>query len=68
MTGFVRHAETTDMQVSRFSDQERSRPWDQLLKVGLDETMSRCQGALVEESTDAGVCMIVDSYLSAVCA
>ena len=27
MTGFVRHAETTDMQVSRLSDPERRRPW-----------------------------------------
>ena len=41
---------------------------DQLLKVGLDETMCRCQGALVEDRTDAGVCMTVDSYRTAVCA
>ena len=56
------------MQVSCLSDLERSRLWDLLLKDGLDETMSRCQGALVEDSIDAGVCMTVDFYLSAVCA
>ena len=36
MTGLVRHANTTDMHVSRLSDEERCRPWDQLLKVGTE--------------------------------
>ena len=68
MTGFERHAEPTDKQVSRLSDPGRNRPWDQLLKVVLDETMSRCHGALIDDSVDATAGMKVDSYRSAVCA
>ena len=67
MTGFLRHAETTDMQVSRLFDAERSRPWDQLLKVGVSETLTRC---LRELSSDADVVCgaSIDEYRSAVCA
>ena len=42
MTGFLRHCETTDMQVSRLMNHERGRPWDQILKVGVEEVLSRC--------------------------
>ena len=68
MNRFEKHVETTDMQVSRLSNPVRSCPWDQLLKVGLDETMTRCQGALDEENNDAAVGASVDNYRSAACA
>ena len=67
MSGFLRHCETTDMQVSRLMDSVRCRPWDQLLKVGLEETLARCNRFL-QSGTDATEPLSVDGYRSAVCA
>ena len=67
IAGLVRHGNTTDMQVSWLSDEERCRPWDQLLKVGTEATLSRCKQALsVDVRNVEGV--TVDEYRSAVCA
>ena len=67
MTGFLRHCETTDMQVSRLMDPERGRPWDQLLKVGVDEVLSRCY-RVIHEGTVESPGISVDDYRSAMCA
>ena len=55
MTGFVRHATTTDMQVSRLSDEERCRPWDLLVKVGTEATLTQCKQALTKDGRSLGV-------------
>ena len=46
LRGLSRIAETTDMQVSRLSESVRAKPWDQLLKVGLDQSLSFCVALL----------------------
>ena len=43
LRGLLQIAETTDMQVSRLNDSVRAKPWDQLLKVGLDQTLFACR-------------------------
>ena len=67
MAGFLRHCETTDMQVSRLTDPERGRPWDQLLKVGVEDVLSRCY-RVFNEGTVESAGISVDDYPSAVCA
>ena len=67
MTGFLRHCETTDMQVSRLMDPERGRRWDQLLKVGIEDVLSRCY-RVFNEGTVESTGISVDDYRSAVCA
>ena len=67
MAGFLRHCETTDMQVSRLTDPERGRPWDQLLKVGVEDVLSRCY-QVFNEGTVESAGISVDDYRSAVCA
>ena len=67
MAGFLRHCETTDMQVSRLTDTERGRPWDQLLKVGVEDVLSRCY-QVFNEGTVESAGISVDDYRSAVCA
>ena len=49
LTGLLRVCETSDMQVSRLSDVSRSRLWDQLLKSGLGEALSRSNAVLSNE-------------------
>ena len=62
MTGSLRHAGTTDMPVSRLSDAERcSRPWNQLVKFGLEDTLARCEQALNRDS-DRSVGVSIDEY------
>ena len=63
----MRIAETTDMQVSRLSDSVRAKPWDQLLKVGLDQSLSFCV-ALLDKGPEAPVVPIVDEYRSSILA
>ena len=67
MSGFLRHCETTDLQVSRLTDRERCRPWDQLLKVGLGETLSRCS-RILQGNVDLVEPFSLDTYRSSVCA
>ena len=67
MTGFLRNCETTNMQVSRLMDPERGRTWDQLLKVGVEEVLSRCY-RVFHEGTVESPGISVDDYRSAVCA
>ena len=66
MIGFVRHCSSTDMQVSRLSDDVRAIAWDQLVRRGVDELFGRCVTVL--EST-AGLPSqpAVDEYMSTVC-
>ena len=59
--------ESTEMQVSRLSDSVRAKPWDQLLKIGLDQTLSRCM-SMLENGPDTHVVPVVDEYRSAVLA
>ena len=67
LRGLLRLSESTDMLVSRFSDGVRGKPWDQLLKIGLDQTLARCVGILTNDLCSAVVPM-VDDYKSAVLA
>ena len=67
LRGLMRIAETTDMQVSRLSDSVRAKPWDQLLKVGLDQSLSFCV-ALLDKGPEAPVVPIVDEYRSSILA
>ena len=67
LRGLLRVAETTDMLVSRLSDAVRGKPWDQLLKVGLDQTLTRCMSVLTNDIGSA-VTPMVDDYRSAVLA
>ena len=46
LQGLLRVTESTDMLVSRLSDGVRGKPWDQLLKVGLDQILAHCVGLL----------------------
>ena len=67
LRGLLRLVESTDMLVSRLTDAVRGKPWDQLLKVGLDQTLDRCVGVLTNDLSSAVVPM-VDDYRSAVLA
>ena len=67
LRGLLRLSESTDMLVSRLSDGVRGKPWDQLLKIGLDQTLSRCTGILTNDLSSA-VVPKVDDYRSAVLA
>ena len=49
LTGLLRVCETSDMQVTRLSDEARSRPWDQLMKSGLGEALARGNATLSNE-------------------
>ena len=67
LRGLLRVIETTDMQVSRLNDSVRAKPWDQLLKVGLDQTLSLCVSVL-DNGPDTAVVPVVDEYRSTVLA
>ena len=66
MIGFVRHCSTTDMQVSRLTDEGKAIPWDQLVKRGIDELLGRCVTVL-ESTGGLPSCPAIDDYMSAVC-
>ena len=65
--GLSRIAETTDMQVSRLSENVRAKPWDQLLKVGLDQSLSFCV-ALLDKGPETPAVPVVDEYRSTILA
>ena len=65
--GLLRLVDTTDMQVSRLGDVTRAKPWDQLLKIGLDQTLSCCL-AVMDSVPDAPIVPAVDNYRSDVLA
>ena len=67
LPGLLRVCETSDLQVSRLSDESRSRPWDQLLKSGLGETLSRSNTVLSNELVGPSTTH-VDDYRSSVLA
>ena len=67
LRGLSRIAETTDMQVSRLSDSVRAKRWDQLLKVGLDQSLSFCV-ALLDKGPGTPVVPVVDEYRSTILA
>ena len=67
LQGLLRLVESTDMLVSRLTDAVRGKPWDQLLKVGLGQTLERCVGVLTNALSSA-VVPLVDNYKSAVLA
>ena len=66
MTGFTRHCQTTDMQTSRLQDESHCVPWEQLLKVGINDLYDRCSVALGSSSGLPEV-PVVDEYRSTVC-
>ena len=66
MIGFVRHCSTTDMQVSRLTDEGRANPWDQLVKRGVDESLGRCVTVL-ETTGGLPTRPVIDDYVSDVC-
>ena len=63
LTGLLRVCETSDMQVSCLSNESRSRPWDQLLKSGLGEALSRSNAVLSNELVGPSA-TLVDDYRS----
>ena len=67
LRGLLRVIESTDMQVSRLNDSVRAKPWDQLLKVGLDQTLSLCV-SMLDNGPDTAVVPVVDEYRSTVLA
>ena len=67
LRGLLHLPESTDMLVSRLSDGVRGKPWDQLLKISLDQTLARCVGILTNDLSSAVVPM-VDDYRSTVLA
>ena len=67
LRGLLRVIETTDMQVSRLNDSVRAKRWDQLLKVGLDQTLSLCV-SMLDNGPDTAVVPVVDEYRSTVLA
>ena len=66
MVGFVRHCSSTDMQVSRLSDDVRAIPWDQLVKRGVNDLFGRCVTVL-ESTGGLPSRPAVDEYRSTVC-
>ena len=67
LRGLLRVIESTDMQVSRLTDSARAKPWDQLLKIGLDQTLSLCI-SMLDNSPDTTVVPVVDEYRSTILA
>ena len=67
LRGLLRVIESTDMQVSRLTDSVRAKPWDQLLKIGLDQTLSLCL-SMLDNGPDTTVVPVVDEYRSKVLA
>ena len=67
LRGLLRIAATADMQVSRLSDSVRAKPWDQLLEVGLDHTLSFCV-TLLDKGPETPVVPVVDEYRSTILA
>ena len=67
LRGLLRLSESTDMLVSRLSDRVRGKPWDQLLKIGLDQTLERCVSILTNDLSSS-VVLMVDDYRSKVLA
>ena len=67
LSGFWRHADNTDIQISLLSDAERCPPRDQLLKVALQDTFAWCKQALNGDSGRSGR-VSIDEYRTAVCA
>ena len=55
------------MQVSRLSDNVRAKSWDQVLKIGLYQTLSRCI-PMLENGPDTHIVPVVDEYRSTVLA
>ena len=49
------------MQVSRLSDNVRAKTWNQLVKIGLDQTLSRCI-SMLENRPDTHIVPVVDEY------
>ena len=67
LRGLLRVIETTDMQVSRLNDSVRAKPWEKLLKVRLDQTLSLCV-SMLDNGPDTAVVPVVDEYRSTVLA
>ena len=67
LQGLLRVTDSSDMLESRLSDVVRAKPWDQLLKVGLDTTLASCESVLTNDQNLA-VVPAVDDYRSNVLA
>ena len=63
LQGLLRVTESSDMFERRLTDVARAKPWDQLLKVGLDTTLAGCESVLTAEQTIDNV-PAVDDYRS----
>ena len=63
LQGLLRVTGSSDMLESRLSDGVRSKPWDQLLKIGLDEILARCESVLVDDQFPT-IIPVVDDYRS----
>ena len=67
LTGLLRVCSTSDMQVSRLTDEARSRTWDQLLESGLSEALSLGNAVLSNELATTST-VPIDDYRSSVLA
>ena len=67
LRGLLHVIESTDMQVSWLTDSVRAKLWDQLLKIGLDQTLSLCV-SMLDNGPDTTVVPMVDEYRSTVLA
>ena len=67
LQGLLRVTDSSDMLESRLSDVVRAKPWDQLLKVGLDTTLASCESILTNDQ-NSGVVPAMDDYRSNVLA
>ena len=66
LSGLMRHCESVEMQVSRLSDKSRAVPWDQSIRVGMNDTVARALDAL-SGNGDERPSTVVDTYRSSVC-
>ena len=67
LQGLLRVTDSSDMLESRLSDEVLAKPWDQLLKVGLDTTLASCESVLSNDQKST-VVPAVDDYRSNVLA
>ena len=63
LTGLLRVCSTSDMQVSRLTDEARCRPWDRLIKSSLSEALSLGNAVLSNDLTTTST-VPIDDYRS----
>ena len=67
LTGLLRVCSTSDMQVSRLSDEARCKPWDRLIKSSLNESLA-LENAILTNDVATSSSAPIDDYRSSVLA